>query len=407
MKKKYSIIIEPLTAVHIGTGEELTPLDYTLAPGKTQRDNSKMMYWKFSPDKIIDRLIKNGESRKLSLLDSYSGAGNMKEMRKFYQENCVLPDDMDYLCDTTAAFRRVYEQNKDKDPVDNASVVNQIYRPKGKKGPVIPGSSFKGAVRTALLNYNLSGIPDKEYTEAVDEFNKEKSGMRHDYRKLNNSLQSFAFGEPFDVNRHTDAKTDPMRSVLFADAAFPVANTQTVGMMKNISYDKANEELKAIDKLQMIAEMIQGTLIGGKASSEMISAIDEDLQHAVIENEKKSFAIDKHISMQEICAACNDFYLQEFNNEYEKFYKPCVDGVKIVNELRQILQTSVAMPHTFIIRIGRWSQVEFVTFEDNFRNPKTPVRKGKQQSYGGTRTVLDYNGEYVPMGWCRCTVKEI
>ena len=51
-KKIYTIEIEPLTGVHIGTGEKLTPIDYAVKP-----INRKDMYLKFSSDKILDRLI--------------------------------------------------------------------------------------------------------------------------------------------------------------------------------------------------------------------------------------------------------------------------------------------------------------------------------------------------------------
>ena len=76
-------------------------------------------------------------------------------------------------------------------------------------------------------------------------------------------------------------------------------------------------------------------------------------------------------------------------------------------ELKKIID---AIPddseNEFLLRIGHWSQVEFVTLEENFRNPKTPVRKGKVMPYGTSRIVLNYNGQYLPMGWCKCTVEK-
>ena len=64
--------------------------------------------------------------------------------------------------------------------------------------------------------------------------------------------------------------------------------------------------------------------------------------------------------------------------------------------------------NSFVIRVGRWSQVEFVTFGSDFRSPKTsPGKGGKPKGWGGTRTLFDYNGQYLPMGWCKCTIKPL
>ena len=30
--------------------------------------------------------------------------------------------------------------------------------------------------------------------------------------------------------------------------------------------------------------------------------------------------------------------------------------------------------------------------------------RGPKKSYGKTRTVFDYDGQYIPLGWCKCTI---
>ena len=110
--------------------------------------------------------------------------------------------------------------------------------------------------------------------------------------------------------------------------------------------------------------------------------------------------------MQNIIDSCNDFYSNEFDEEYDKFYKDVYEYIDLVDKLKQIINETSKKQDQFILRLGRWSQVESMTLED-FRAPKTPSRKGKQMPYGTTRTVFDYNGEYLPMGWCVCTVEEV
>ena len=46
MKERYKLTIEPITPVHIGTGVELTPLDYKVASKLGRSDFKKFMYFK-------------------------------------------------------------------------------------------------------------------------------------------------------------------------------------------------------------------------------------------------------------------------------------------------------------------------------------------------------------------------
>lgn len=174
------------------------------------------------------------------------------------------------------------------------------------------------------------------------------------------------------------------------------------GLLKNISRDKTSEELIGIDKLQIQAEVLRGTLLDGKnVFAETQISIDTDLQAARFPKDNKKII---PLSMQEIIESCNDFYWSAFQEEYDRFYKNSTDdSSRIIRELKQILDTSRSK-NQCILRVGRWSQVEFVTLEESFRNPKTPMRNGKKQESGNTRTVFDYNGQHVPMGWCVLTV---
>jgi CRISPR-associated protein Csm5 len=54
MEKEHHVLtLTPLTGVHIGNGEELTPLDYKIAKKVGSLDFKKEMYWKFSSDRIL------------------------------------------------------------------------------------------------------------------------------------------------------------------------------------------------------------------------------------------------------------------------------------------------------------------------------------------------------------------
>ena len=387
-RKIYTIEIEPLTGVHIGTGETLTPIDYAVKP-----INRKDMYLKFSSDKILDRLISEGGD--LSAFYTASDNRNMKALRNFFHTHLTKSGDIDYPCDVTAGFLQAYTRNKNKDPLENAAEVLQMYRPAGSKQPVIPGSSLKGAIRTAVLNDLLGNLPAEDFDEQERLF--KGAGEK---AKFESVLQHRLLG--FD-----DPKNDPFRTVLIEDTVFEPKNTQLVGLLKNIS--ASNDELIPL-QLQLQAEVLRGTLIGGSAKAHTHLIIDEGLQRASIaENEGKkdqAFRFNKAISMGDIAAACNIFFWDEFDSEYKKFYKNAASGTDIIVNLRTQLDAASSTKGSFIVRVGRWSQIEFVTFEEAFRQPKVPMKGGKSRESGTTRTVFDYDGEYVPLGWCKCTYTE-
>jgi len=399
MEKRF-YTITPVTGVHIGTGEELTPLDYKITPKIEDVDFHKPMYWKISGDKILQRLC--GDEKAMTAFERASVEGNMKELYKFFHDNCTHIKDTDYFCEITKEFLKKYTENLDKNPHQNAAKVLEMYRTEGTPKPVIPGSSVKGSVRTALLNGYLADLSDKDYQYIKERFEQEKN-----LNKANEKMQQKLFD-------YGDAKNDPLRAVLFSDCSFKFADTQLVGGLDLVSFNKQTGSLEAIGA-QIQAEVLRGELLGGKAASELCIDINDMLQKTPFppkydyhQKQEKPPKRIKTITFEDIHKSCNEFYWGEFQNEYDKFFKNVNDGSEgIITKLMSKLKAAVSSREQFIIRVGRWSQVEFVTFEDNFRKPLTKKDKfGKSLGYGGTRTLFNYNGDYVPLGWCILTVKE-
>jgi CRISPR-associated protein Csm5 len=379
-KQRYKLIIEPLTGVHIGSGNELTPLDYTVIESvKFKSGTHRPLYFKFSSEKILKRLMQTSSESDLREFKAVSDSGDMRQLHTFFQHHFDLKNDMDYPCEVTNEFLERYTYNKNKDPVDNAGVVQQMYRPKGKKAPVIPGSSLKGAIRTALLDYYLN--PVHESPELNSKRNLEAYLLRCE-----------------DTHGRPDAKKDPLRCLGIADCTVPAQNTQLVGCLKNIFWNSGKEDFTELSKLQITAEIIRGTYIGGKPRAETELQIDMALQNPALDQ------ITKRITTNDIIKSCNYFYWDIFTDEYNKFYKDAVDREKYIKQLFSDLKAVTAEKdkNRFILRLGRWSQVEYMTFAYGLSKPQS--RLGK---YGNTRTVFDYNGEYVPMGWCLCSLEKI
>ena len=375
MKKIYKLTVEPITPIHIGTGNILTPLEYKTVGNK---------YLRFSSDSILSRIAAD---KSLSLeFEKTTQLNDMSKYHEFFDKNCSSDDEL-YTCLMTDEFRKKYFENKQKDPTQNAAQVYEIFRDTNSPHPVIPGSSLKGSIRTAVLQGLLNQVSDNDYNKLEDEFNFLKDNQK---KSFDAKLQK-------KILQHTDAKTDPFRAVEIADCKFDGRNGQIVGLVKNISTLK-NGELKAIEKLQIQVEAILGSIIGSDKISESVLRINEKLQNLN--------GVSRRITADTIINFCNEFYIKQFEDEYEYFYKNAYDKVDLISKLRIILSNSIKEKNTFIVRVGRFSQLEFVTMEENFRAYWDSKNKCLKQK-GDTRTVFDYDGQYIPLGWCKCKVEEV
>ena len=381
-KEVYKLTVEPITCVHIGNGEELTPLDYLLKKSKQGND----LFLAYDSDSVLRRIAK--DKSKSALFEQLSSTQDMKKLSNFFHAEFNVSEDLKYACDTTKEFAYNYEKNKDTDPLQNGRFVLQMYRPEGRKTPVIPGSSLKGSIRTAVLNDLMAALSDNDYNKLQDDFSNCKSSFQK--KSFENTIQN-------KVLNKNNAKNDPFRAVEIGDCNFESKNTQLVGIIKNVATNKENE-IVVYNSGLVQSEVIRGKLC--QSETAIIGTAEIRLNTDLANRELQGKGVGKKISKEEISRACNYFYWREFENEYETFYKATVDdNVRLITQLyKELNEIKDSKDNSFIIRVGRWSQVEFVTFEENFRSPQN-------NKYGTTRWLFDYDGQYLPLGWCKCTIE--
>ena len=396
MKKSYKIKIEPLTAVHVGTGNELLPTDYTVVPSPNNAAVKK--YVKFSSDKIIDKILSSGTPQQKVEMQKACDSNDINQLAKFFNKYFYFG--VDYDANVTRDFSTLHSKKIGQGLFENSLAVNEMLHHANK--PYIPGSSIKGAIRTAILNQILlKDMSDDEYEKLADFADEEKQRDFKKAAKYEKQIQEKALSM-LKVSGIDSAKLDPFRCLEISDCEFSAKN-QIVGKMRNAKIDKFKKEL-VFNDMQIIAEAISGKLMKKENSSEFQLRINEDLQNVELSN---GFCINMQIDLEKIVSACNFFFKKEFNEEYQKFYKDAYDGVDEIFELKKIIDSiSENSKNQFLIRVGRWSQVESVTLGNDFRNPKTPTKNGKVMPCGTSRTVFNYDGQYLPMGWCKCTVEE-
>lgn len=363
MKRIYNLTIEPLTAVHVGSGNVLTPLEYKIA----RTSSGAYKYVRFSSDSIMRRIATDEKLR--GEFERFSLNNDMKSLQQFFHQN-MKNGDVSYLCVPTKKFEEKYAVNKNKDPLENASEVFEMYRAAEKTLPAIPGSSIKGAIRTALVDSCAQNAEDFDL-ESAKKDKRDRTGSKAEKLILGNK----------------DAKDDPFRAVQIGDCNFQNPLVQGVGTLQIIKRNR--NELSEANSTQLQAEVILGKIASKDSNPQNFRIIiDEDLQA------KKQ--VSKSFSMEKIISECNYFYSSAFDLEYQTFYEDAdSDKLDLIEKLKSKISETKDSKKSFLIRLGRWSQKESVTLYD------------ENADFGKSRTVFDLDGQYLPLGWCVCTIKNL
>ena len=180
----YKIRLTPLTPIHIGTGATIEPYEYVI----TDR------LYKFRPELFIANLQKNDQERFLKLASQ-----DVLVMREFVRNRFRGSSaGLEYAIDVHPEALRIYEERL-KNIRSDLSVSPCI---KSSGMPYIPGSSLKGAIRTALL-YDRVQKPVHEF----DVRKLEAEAFGYDLRRYNGRfLKADMTQDPFKFLKIGDSK---------------------------------------------------------------------------------------------------------------------------------------------------------------------------------------------------------
>ncbi len=332
-----------LSPVHVGTGQELDPFSYIIRNRTLFLiDLAKWLESHPEPDKLS------------AMMDSDSFANT----RSFIAENfdsedavlCAIPlDDWPFLREYQNAVRK-------KDPRNQVLVSPMTRNPLGTEA-FIPGSSIKGAIRTAIANAFVK-----------------KTGVSRNDARGRDDYNKKIFGP---INK------DPMRNLKIGDVPLTGGTVIVESREFPLNPDKSltpKGHMEAAVSLCHLGKPVVYPL--------RLSLADFDIHGETI---NPAFILE----------CLNRFYVEKYVDEYEKFFKSDRAGeirreIASVNREVARLKTNEAL-----VRIGHFSHVECVTL-DGVRNPRTRRgRDGKPLPWGVTRTLA--NGLY-PFGWAKIEI---
>jgi len=333
--ESYNIRLHILSPVHIGSGQELDPFSYVIRNNKLliidlgkwieNYSDKETLYQKMDSEDYID-------------LRNYIA-------KNFNDDNAVLSTIDVKSSEVVRTYKKaVYDKTSRHQALINFMTRNEI-----TKIPYLPGSSIKGAIRTAIANrFVLSAHI--------------KSGDSYNY---NNKI----FGKPTN---------DPMKNLKISDVSLDDFGTVIYEAREHSPKDKKTPK----DSYEAAVSFCQ-------KDTPVVYPLKMSLNPFALHGETvdTKFLID----------CLHRFYMPKFIEEYEKFYKD-----ESYEEIRQAIaplnmEALRLKTNEAFIRIGHFSHVECVTL-DNVRKPKTRMKDGKPMQWGKTRTLA--NGIY-PFGWVK------
>lgn len=346
--KKHRINLHLLTPLHVGTGQDFDPFSYVIEGDRLH---------------FIDLIKWMDAFQDKNTLNKMMESDNFAAVRTFIAKHisakdfsiASIPIDCPNLLST-------YKRAIDNQDPRNQVLISPMMRNEVNMETYTPGSSIKGAIRTALANRFV------------------------DVAKVTSNDVRRSRGNP-DYNEKIFGRinNDPMKWLKIPDVSLGSDATVIV---------EAKEHSLNPDKSltpKGFYEVVRGL---SQTRSSVVKPFSVSLATFEIDRQKIDAAF--------IIESLFKFYVPKYQEEYRKFYSAGnIQGIlEPVNQEINSMKTNEAL-----IRIGHFSHVECVTL-DKVRKPRTRRgRDGRPLPWGTTRTLA--NGLH-PFGWVKiefCDIK--
>jgi CRISPR-associated protein Csm5 len=370
----------PLTPIHVGDGSVLAPEDWKLDGDTLVRFQASAVLRAMRPDQRQSYLEK---------LDRGELTAAQDELRRHVRDEHVID-----RVRVGAASRGQLEESI-RNPLRRGEV-RPFVRTAGR--PFIPGSSIKGAIRTALLSA-LASKHRQDILAAKQQHPPPRSGPASD------CTQRVVLG-------HASTDQDPFRFVAVSDVPISEQGTQVDHVVNWRPRRLMRDAAGNAEKIQMIYERLRARVDSVPLSLPLEIRIDPArLAAARRLDADKAPRLD--LRPDELREAINRFHWRLFDEERERFFADepatlkmlermfhlkAADG-KVAND--QSLRRSATV---LLLRIGRFGQFESKSIADFREGWNAQAKPPRGMTQGNTRNVVRVGQDQtpVPMGWLLC-----
>ena len=355
--EEHTLVITALTPVHIGCGEDYTPTDYVI-------DDDAL----FAFDSAgLDAALPDMARKELLRLVKENQPDLSSIQKLFYNHRKALMVRAHHCLPVARGVAKLYQERigktaqreeSGKKVLNRLEIERTFYNPLSHQ-PVIPGSSLKGAIRTALLDGENNGQ------------------TLRDTEEKNKDLQQRLF-------QYEDSalEKDPMRLIHLADTEADARNT--AGSEIRFAVNRPREEPKRSKapqdgSLYQLLETLPELELRAYRSRLTLHKVD-----SIQESDKLPVA-GLHWTMGQIAQACNRFYLPLLEQEMKrvkqrKYVSP--DWAQRMDKLLECIRPYLDKDQAMLLRVGRHSGAEAVTL-NGVRSIK--IMQGKKENGKGER----------------------
>lgn len=362
----YTLKYTPLSPVHIGADESYEPGNYVI-------DETAGALYRFDTQAALAGLSASERQQLLSIVNGKPDDSMLTKVQAFFHTHreklmayAVSP------VPTAKGIKTLYErrigktaqlESQGKRVINKLEIDRTFYNPVNGK-PLLPGSSIKGAIRTALLDA---------------ENNKDKYSFDRNVR--NQELQQKLFGGG-------KFHTDPMRLVTVGDAGW------------HGSKDKPSCQIQFAVNRKRKPIMKDGVLLKSQAEASNLYQLLEcvEPQHyqgfigSITLHNTQTIAQDDHKlpkkslqwQIKDIAEACNAFYMGLFWKELSAIKELNYLNSNWIKQMEQLLGNGLLKKlndgEAFLLRVGRHSGAEALTL-DSVRSIKIMQGRGEKPKY--------------------------
>lgn len=354
-QETYKIKAEILTPVHIGDGTELEPLEYVI----------KDKFYRVNLEEWLSTLSgeKAGEFQRLTGRD-YAQITILTSLRRFVRDNIGIDKYTEWSVDVSKAVKRRYEERFGAP--ENQLPMSPFIRTANK--PYLPGSSVKGAIRTAYLNFLKRDTPTLSERKRADLVEGEL-------------LKANVPGKEGKPPRFAIDK-DPFRAIKVKDIFLPDNSTFFAEV---INHNKKDNRINPTS-IQILSEVTYGSLIGKPVTFELEIGIDKK----VLSHQDSGInSMHKGVTIETFLKACDNFYKNALKEERDKFLKNAIGGEEIDKAYQQILNN---VKDGYLFRLGWGSGLISMTISEDLRT---------ERNYGKSKHLINNT---LPMGFIKLSL---
>ena len=380
--KKYNVKLIPLTDIYIGSGKDIEAYEYTV--------KDKYMY-RIDMSEVFDKMNDSEKENFYKILQE----NNFFNIRSWIYNNYKEEWGYIYKEKVSSDFEKYYKEKLDDKSQENSQLsISEFIGYNNKK--YIPGSSIKGALRTAFIYSDfLENEKKYEIKSSYEIKNGKRVYNRKEIDKEAKIMESEVllaekedrYGNKIDKKGEKlglEPKKDPFKTVKIFDT-------------EEIELEKFSVNVLQIKEGNLFCEVLNGTYNEIKKTKKV--NFEKGINFNIILTEyslKDNSMMDykKNLGIKKLLDSLDDKMENILNFEIEKEREKDSYNLRNFYEFLKKIFNSFKNKNISLVRIGKYTGFNDKTINLLTTNPSE-----------NSRTILDENN--YPMGWALIKVEEV